>query len=216
MKVLIIAPHPDDEVLGCGGTIAKHAAAGDEVFLCVVTQAYTPDWAQEFIERRPKEIKASSDILGIKDVVSLGLPTVKLDTLPQKDLNKAVGEIVKKFKPDIAYIPFKGDLNRDHRLIFESCLVALRPYSGAKKILAYEIPSETEWGDPIEHFAPNVFVDISSTFEKKARALNIYSSEIKDFPHPRSLENIEALARVRGSAAGMKMAEAFWLVREEM
>ena len=215
MKILVIAPHPDDEVLGCGGTIAKHSENGDEVCLIITTKAYTPDWSEEFIKNREKEIKESNKILGIKKIYFLNYPTVKLDTIPQKDLNNSIAKIVNKVKPDIAYIPFKGDLNKDHRILFEASLVALRPINHkCKKILAYEVLSETEWGQEIEVFKPNVYVDITDTIDIKLEAMKAYKSELKSFPHPRSLEAIKALAIKRGSEIGVKYAESFYLVRE--
>jgi len=215
MRVLVIAPHPDDEVLGCGGTIAKHTRGGDETSLCIVTRAYTPDWSEEFLKNRPKEIEKSNKILGINKTFFLNFPTVKLDTIPQKELNDSISNIVNEVKPHIVYIPHRGDLNKDHRLIFEASLVALRPINHkVKKILSYEVLSETEWGHMIEPFIPNVYVDISETFNLKIKAMKVYKSEIKLRPHPRSLEVISGLARKRGSEVGVKFAEAFVLIRE--
>jgi LmbE family N-acetylglucosaminyl deacetylase len=215
MNILIIAPHPDDEVLGCGGTIAKHSKRSDEVYLCSVTKAYVPDWSKEFIKNRPKEIEKANKILGIKRTYFLDYPTVKLDTIPQKELNESISKVVNEVNPDIVYIPHKGDLNKDHRLVFEASLVATRPGNHKiKRILSYETLSETEWGQPIEPFIPNVYVDISETFEKKIDAMKAYESELKQYPHPRSLEIVEALAKKRGSEVGVKFAEAFMLVRE--
>lgn len=215
MKVLVIAPHPDDEVLGCGGTIAKHTKEGDDVYLCIVTKAYTPDWSEEFLKNRPKKIEEANKILGIKKTYILDYPTVKLDTIPQKELNAAISKVVNEVNPDILYIPHKGDLNKDHRLVFEASLVAIRPANHkVKRILSYETLSETEWGLSLEPFAPNVYVDISETFETKIEAMKAYESELRQYPHPRSLEIIEALAKKRGSEAGLKLAEAFILIRE--
>lgn len=215
MKVLIIAPHPDDEVLGCGGTISKHAKQGDSVYLCIVTKGYTPDWSKEFLRNRPLEIEKSSEILGIKKTYFLDFPAVKLDTIPQAKLNDAISEVVNEVNPDVLFIPHKGDLNRDHRLVFESCLVATRPVNHKlKRILSYETLSETEWGQEIEPFIPNVYVDISETFDNKIESMKAYKSEIRQYPHPRSLEAIEALAKKRGSEIGTNFAEAFILIRE--
>lgn len=215
MKILVIAPHPDDEVLGCGGTIAKHVSNGDEVHLCVVTSAYTPDWTPEFIKNRPLQIAKCQELLGISQVHLLDFPTVQLDTIPQKNLNDKISEVVGKTQADILYIPFKGDLNKDHRLIFESALVAARPLEHqVKKIFSYEILSETEWGQPLAVFAPNSYVDISNFLNKKLAAMRVYDTELKPFPHPRSLEAVEALAKKRGAEAGLKAAEAFMLIRE--
>jgi len=215
MKVLVIAPHPDDEVLGCGGTIAKHAKQGDEVYLCIVTKAYTPEWSEEFIKNRPKEIEKANKILGIKKTYFLDYPTVKLDTIPQKELNEAISKVVNEVKADILYLPHKGDVNKDHRLVFESALVATRPINHKiKKILSYECLSETEWGQPIEPFTPNVYVDISDTIKTKIEAMTAYESEIKPYPHPRSLEMINILAKMRGGGVRLDAAEAFVLIRE--
>lgn len=213
MKILVIAPHPDDEVLGCGGTIKKHSKRGDEVYLCVVTKAYTPEWSEDFIKNRAKEIAGSSEVLGVKKIFFIDLPTVKLDAIPQKDLNSKIGGIVAKVNPDILYIPYGGDLNKDHRLIFEACLVAARPTGNKiKKILAYEILSETEWG--IKPFTPVVYEDITKTLDDKLKAMACYGSELRQYPHPRSLEGITILAGKRGMDAGSAAAEAFMLIRE--
>lgn len=215
MKILIIAPHPDDEVLGCGGAIAKFNERGDEVYLCIATSGYAPDWSKEFLESRPKEIERANKILGIKKAHFLDYPTVKLDTIPQKELNEAISKVITEVGPDILYIPHKGDLNKDHRLVFEASLVATRPADyKIKSILSYETLSETEWGQSIESFIPSVYVDISETFERKIEAIKAYKSELKQYPHPRSLEIIEALAKKRGSEAGLKFAEAFMLIKE--
>ncbi|KAF0135221.1 MAG: LmbE family protein [Candidatus Saganbacteria bacterium] len=214
MKILVVAPHPDDEVLGCGGTIAKYAQKGDQVYLCIVTKAYTPEWSKKFIEGRTHEITKANKILGVKKTFFLDFPTVKLDTISQKELNRAISNVIEQVHPDIAFIPHSGDLNRDHRLVFESSLVALRPLEHAvKKILTYETVSETEWGEPLGTFSPNYFVDISETFDKKTDAMKAYKSELRVFPHPRSLHNIKALAKVRAGACGVTMAEAFHLIR---
>lgn len=214
-KILVIAPHPDDEVLGCGGTIAKHTARGDSSWLCVVTKAYTPQWSKEFLKNRPEEIKKANKILGIKETFFLDYPSLRLDTIPQKELNDAIFKVLKQVLPDILYIPHKGDLNKDHRLVFEASLVATRPIiSNTKKILTYETLSGTEWGQAIEPFIPNVYENISKTLKKKLEAIKAYKSELKTPPHPRSLEIIQALAKKRGSEVGMEFAEAFALVRE--
>lgn len=215
MRVLVIAAHPDDEVIGCGGTIAKYAREGNDVYLCIVTKGYTPDWSAEYLKTMEQEIQQVSEALGIRKTYRLGFPTVKLDTIPQKELNDSILKITAEVNPEIVYIHHKGDLNKDHRLIFDAALVATRPINNKiKKILSYETLSNTEWGQPIEPFVPNVYVDISETIDKKMEAMKIYESELKAYPHPRSLEVIEALAKKRGSEAGVKFAEAFMLLRE--
>lgn len=218
MKVLVIAAHPDDEVIGAGGTIANHVKRGDHVYLCVVTKAYPPDWAEDEIKERKKEVLKVNEILGIKKTYFLDLPTVKLDTIPQKELNDLITQTVNEVQPEVVYIPHKGDVNKDHGLVFNAAMVAIRPRPGSliKKVLSYETLSETEWASPfIENvFIPNVYVDISETLEVKLKAMSEYRSELKEFPHPRSPEAISALAKIRGSSIGAKAAEAFMLVRE--
>lgn len=220
MRILIIAPHPDDEVLGCGGTIKKYAGKGDEVFLCMATKAYTPDWSSDFIKNREREIECAKDKLGIKKVMFLDLPTVKIDTIPQKELNDLISECIKNINPDIVFIPFYGDINRDHKLVSEAVLVAVRPKPGfsVKKVYCYEVLSETEWAKPAQKienvFIPNFYEDISDFLEDKLKAMECYKSELKDYPHPRSLEGIKVLAQKRGTECGTKAAEAFMLLRE--
>ena len=220
MKILVIAPHPDDEVLGCGGTIKKYVSKGDEVFLCIVTKAYTPDWSDDFIKNREKEIKESGDILGIKKVIKLDLPTVKLDTIPQKQLNDLISECIDKIGPNIVFIPFHADINKDHKLVSEAAMVALRPKPGfsVKKVFYYEVLSETEWSKPAQKiedvFMPNYYEDISDYLEDKIKAMECYKTEVKEYPHPRSLDGIKILAQKRGTESGLKAAEAFMIVRE--
>ncbi|MBI2577867.1 MAG: PIG-L family deacetylase [Candidatus Wildermuthbacteria bacterium] len=215
MRILVVAPHPDDEVLGCGGVIGKYAKQGDEVFLCIATKGYTPDWSEQFLKDIKKEIKESCRILGIKETFFLGFPTAKLDTISQKELNDAISDMVRNIKPDVIYSPSGGDLNRDHRCVFEAVLVASRPKPGSfvKQVLCYEVLSETEWGMPLQAFVPMVYEDIGSCLKDKIGAMEAYKSQVKEFPHPRSIEVIEALARKRGSECGMEAAEAFVLIR---
>lgn len=213
-KILVVAPHPDDEVLGCGGTIAKYTEQGDEVFLCIVTEPYQPEWSEAYIQNKEKEIKKSNEILGIKKTYFLGLPTVKLDTLPQKDLNNKIHALIRETQPDIVLAPFGGDLNMDHRLVFEACLVAARPALNTtiKQFLAYETLSETEWG--VKSFVPQAYVDITQTIDTKIQAMEAYESELKKSPHPRSVEVIKAQALKRGSEVLINYAEAFMVIRK--
>lgn len=217
-KILIIAPHPDDEVLGCGGTIKKYSSQGSEISLCIVTKGYSPDWSEEFQKNIKKSTEASNKILGIKKTYYLDFPTAKLDTIAQKEINDSILKCVEEVNPDEVFIPFSGDASKDHRLIFESFLVAARPKPGLaiKRILSYEVLSETEWGSQITEkgFLPNVYMDISETLKQKIEAIQCYKSELKEIPHPRSLEIIRALAEKRGSEAGLDAAEAFVLVRQ--
>ncbi len=220
MRVLVIAPHPDDEVLGCGGTIKKYTERDDDVFLCIVTNAYTPDWTEDFIKNRQSEINCATKTLSVKKTIFLDFPTVKLDIIPQKKLNDSISKCVQKINPEIIFIPFYGDINKDHKLVFESSLVAVRPkpQSQIKKVFCYEVLSETEWAKPAQKiedvFVPNFYEDISDFLDDKLKAMECYKSELKDYPHPRSLRGIKVLAQKRGTECGTKAAEAFMLLRE--
>ena len=213
-SILVIAPHPDDEILGCGGTLLKHTANSDTVCCVIVTKAYTPDWSEKFLHTREQEIKKAHAIMKIEKCYFLDLPTVKVDTIPQKQLNDALARIISEVKPEIVYTPSGVDLNKDHRLVHEAVLVATRPTHApfVKRVLAYETVSETEWG--IAPFVPQVYVDISDVLTKKLGAMKAYASELRQYPHPRSLEGIEILAKKRGIEAGARACEAFSLIRE--
>jgi LmbE family N-acetylglucosaminyl deacetylase len=218
MRVLVMAAHPDDEVIGAGGTIVRHVQRGDKVHLCVVTKAYTPDWTEEVIKEKRREVIAASKVLGIEDVTFCDLPTVMIDTLPQKELNKSISDPVDKIQPDVVYTTHRGDLHSDHRLVFEATMVAVRPKSknSVKRVLSYELPSSTELAPPFAEraFMPNVYVDISDVLETKLKAMSIYKTELKEYPHPRSLEALRINARRRGLTIQAEAAEAFMLIRE--
>ncbi len=217
MKILVIAPHPDDEVLGCGGTLIKYKKRGGEIYLCIVTKMYTtPEWKREYIKEREKQTKKAIEKLGVKKTFFLNLPIVKLDTVPQKKINDLLSKIVTEVNPDIVFIPHMGDVNIDHRLVFASSLVALRPKPGSKvkKILSYETLSATEWGSHFAVFQPNVYEDITEEIKEKIELMKIYRGELKEFPHPRSIKAIEILAKKRGSEVGVLAAESFMLLKE--
>ncbi|MDO8667841.1 MAG: PIG-L deacetylase family protein [bacterium] len=212
-KILVIAPHPDDEVLGCGGMIKRYVNEGDEAFLCVVTKAYAPDWTEKYLKDKAVDIKKSNAVLGFKKTYFLELPTVKLDTIPQKELNDKISEVIEEVDPEILYIPYVGDLNQDHRLVFEACLVSARPFRNKiKKILAYETPSGAAWG--VKQFMPTLYMDITETLKDKLKAMACYKSELRKYPHPRSLEGITVMAKKRGVESGLLAAEAFIIIRE--
>jgi LmbE family N-acetylglucosaminyl deacetylase len=214
MKILVIAPHPDDEVLGCGGTIAKYAARGDEVSVCYVTKAYPPDWSEEYLQKKEAEIRESNGILGISKRFDLNYPTVMLDMISQKDINSSLAEIIAEVRPDCTFIPHRGDLNKDHRIVHDAALVSLRPISHlCACIVSYETLSETEWGTGISTFEPRYYVNISDTIETKIRAMEAFKTELKESPHPRSLKVIRHFARKRGSEILVDAAEAFMPIR---
>lgn len=212
-KILVIAPHPDDEVLGCGGTLRKYSDLGAEIALCLVTESREPEYSKSYVLQKQEEIKKSSAILGVSAVVDLQFPTAKLDTIPQKDIIDKLAAVIATHTPDTLYIPHCGDAHKDHRLVHEAALVASRLFPGQsiRRVYAYETLSETEWG--LIPFWPNFYEDISLTLDRKKEALGAYQTELREFPHPRSVTALEALAKKRGSEVGLEAAEAFMLVR---
>lgn len=224
MMVLVIAPHADDEVIGCGGTIAKYVEKGNEVILCIVTNGKPPifDNSRAIENQWPHnnyvETQESNKILGIKETVYLDYPAVMLETVKRYELNEKLIDLLKEKKPEIVFIPHYGDMQKDHQIVADAVMVAVRPkYEFApKKIYAYETLSETGWNSPTvqNEFIPNFYVDISNCLEKKIEAMKCYKSEIGDFPNARSIDAVEALAKYRGALVNKKAAEAFMLIRE--
>lgn len=209
MKLLIIAPHHDDEVLGVGGTIAKYAAERAEVYVAIVTEGNASECA---------EAKAAHKLLGVKETIFLSFPAAELDTVPHRDVNIKLCDLISEIKPELLFIPFIGDIHLDHQRIFLSSLVAARPNNpnAPKAIYAYETLSETNWYAPhvTANFVPNVFIDISEYLETKLQAMQMYTSQIKTFPDERSEETLRALATLRGSTVNRFAAEGFYLIRQ--
>lgn len=218
MKILVFAPHPDDEVLGVGGTIAKKATDGNEIYVCIVTKGYPPLFDEHIIEQGRKECREADRILGVKETIFLDFPSVKLETIPRDEFYGRIRAVVQKIKPDEVYIPHRGDMQLDHQIVTDACMVALRPkYEHAvKRIYAYETLSETGWNIPntANEFIPVVYEDISSFLERKIEAMNLFQTQLEAFPNARSIGAIEALARFRGATVMVEAAEGFSLVRE--
>ncbi|MBF2064060.1 MAG: PIG-L family deacetylase [Calothrix sp. C42_A2020_038] len=218
MKILVVAPHGDDEVLGVGGTIARYASEGAEIYVVIVAQGFPPDYQDEERIQDQKEALAAHKILGVKETIFLSFPAARLDTIPHRNVNKQIFDVIKKFQPDILFVPFVGDIHIDHQRVFLSSLVAARPNSPftPKTIYAYETLSETNWNAPYlaPNFVPNTFIDISAYLETKLEAMQAYASQIKRFPDERSEETIRALATVRGSTVNRYAAEAFYSIRQ--
>ena len=223
-RVLVIAAHPDDELLGCGGTIALHSLVGDDVSIIIAAEGATSrgDINQENIfENETNYLKECSQnaaaLLGVKNVKMLELPDNRMDSLDRLDLIKLIEFNLNRIKPTVVYTHHSGDLNVDHRRLHEAVVTACRPKPNffVKRILTFETLSSTEWQSNGNgaFFQPNWYVDISSVLEKKINALSFYESEICDWPHPRSKEAIAILAKYRGSQVGKNAAEGFFLLR---
>lgn len=216
-KVLVIAVHPDDETLGCGGTLLKYKSNGDEIHWLIATEIKESEgFAKETIEKRKKEIEKVALSYGFNSVYRLGLSTMRVDEYSMSELIGKISEVINKVQPNIIYLPFKSDIHSDHRKIFKaaySCTKSFR-YPFIKKIYMMETLSETEFALSTQEdsFIPNVFVDISQVFEKKLEIIRIFESELGNHPFPRSIRNIKALATYRGAFAGVNYAEAFQIV----
>ncbi|MBT2134058.1 PIG-L family deacetylase [Croceibacterium sp. LX-88] len=217
-RVLVIAPHPDDEILGCGGTIARLSAEGQEVHVAVTTQGYPPAFSEESVAQVRREMTSAHEIVRVSQTHVLDLPAAALDQVPASQLNAKLEQLVKDVAPDTLFLPFVGDIHGDHQLIFLASMVAARPRhdKAPSRIFCYETLSETNWyAAPVTPaFVPNVFIDISDTLETKVRAFAAFASQVRPFPDERSIEAIESLARIRGAAVHLRAAEAFVLVRE--
>ncbi|MCE5181757.1 MAG: PIG-L family deacetylase [Anaerolineaceae bacterium] len=218
MKTIVIAPHPDDEVLGVGGTLLRRKAEGAKVAWLIVTAISVEyGWRVEKVTQRSDEIKRITELFGFDDVFALNFPATRLDQVPMSDLVAGVSDAFRIFEPEEVFVPHPSDVHTDHRIVFDavsSCTKWFR-YPSVKRVLAYETISETDFGLGADRgFRPNVFVNIEPFLNNKLRAMDIYASELGAFPFPRSHEAIRALATLRGATSGFKAAEAFELLRE--
>ena len=217
-KVLVFAPHPDDETLGCGGTLFRHKVEGDELYWIIVTSiSEDTGWSKANVKKRDIEIDAVARKYEFKDVLNFRLPTTKLDIMPLADLIEKISVVYLQTEPEIIYMPCIYDVHTDHQIIAKALQSTLKwfRYPHIRKVLMYETPSETEFNFMEKStFNPNVFVNISDHLNDKIEAMQIYESEIGDFPFPRSEKTIRSLAAFRGSQSGYEAAEAFELVYE--
>ena len=216
-RVLVVAPHPDDETLGVGGTIAKYSAQGDEVFVLMVSGHLPPIYSRKAYEETVSEAYSAFSVLGVKKSEFLEIPATMIGDQPLHEVNGRISKVVNDFNPHIVLCPYP-DRHIDHRLVFDSVMVATRPVGLGKDIkivAAYETLSETHWNAPhIEpNFTPNWVVDISDHISEKLNALECYKTQISEFPGPRSIEAVEALAKFRGTQAGFGYGEGFHIVR---
>jgi LmbE family N-acetylglucosaminyl deacetylase len=222
---MVVAAHPDDEVLGCGGTIARHADSGDHVQLLIVAEGSTSRQQQRDRVQVGAELSAlaqaaqtAGTILGAASVELLDLPDNRLDSLDRLDVIKLIEERIARYQPEVVYVHHAGDVNIDHRRLHEAVVTACRPTPGhvVRRLLSFEVASSTEWqpAGSAPAFHPNWFVDISDQWERKRVALAAYASEMRSWPHARSIEAVEHLARWRGAQVGVQAAEAFCLLRQ--
>jgi len=218
MKVVVISAHPDDEALGCGGTLLKHKSNGDDIFWIIVTNVFeSHGFSKERVASRQHEIKKVADMFGFSSVHNLNYPTMSLDSTSLNTLIPKISEVFNEIKPEVIYVMNRSDAHSDHRITFEAvaaCTKSFR-YPFIKRVLMYECLSETEFAPalPEKAFIPNYFVDITSFFDQKVSIMNVYESELAEHPFPRSLKNIEALAVYRGASVGVVYAEAFQLIK---
>jgi LmbE family N-acetylglucosaminyl deacetylase len=223
MSVLVVAAHPDDEILGCGGTMTRLASEGHEVRIAILAEgmssryAHREDADPERLRHLHARAQQAANKIRARELVLCKLPDNRLDTVPLLEVVKLVEELVTRFKPEVIYTHHPGDLNVDHGVVHRAVLTATRPVAGqsVSEIYAFEVPSSTEWAfqrlEP--SFRPNVFVDITETLEMKIEALACYDTETRKFPHPRSAEALRAIATRWGSVVGLPAVEAFELIR---
>lgn len=221
-KCLVVAPHPDDELLGCGGLLLRRLNQGANIGWLVVTcisEIY--GWSPERVHEREIEIQKVGNALGVdpKHLYKLGFPTTRLDTFPLGEIISRMSEVFQDFQPEEVLVPHYGDVHTDHRIVFDAASACTKwfRYPSVKRVLAYETLSETDFGlSSNSTFKPNCYVDISDRLEKKIELLKIYSSEIGEFPFPRSEKAIRALAELRGAQSGFNATEAFELLIERL
>ena len=211
-NILILAPHADDEVLGCGATIAKHAANNDTVFIAIMTNASVgaPElYSQQAVEYTRNEALTAHKILGVHETFFFDFPAPRLETSASYQISNAIHEVLTAKQIEVLYLPFRGDAHKDHAVVFNAGLVAARPINGCtvKEIYAYETLSETEWPAPFgdDNFLPNYFINVSGFIEMKLKAMECFKSQLKTAPHPRSIEIIRSLSILRGSTVGFQI-----------
>ena len=225
MKYLVIAAHPDDEILGCGGSMAKWCKDGHVVHVLIMAEGATSrDKSRDRVTRQKelshlaRSAKKAGEILGVASVELLDYPDNRMDSVDLLDVVKSVEEHIDKNNPEVVVTHHSGDLNIDHQLVHEAVVTASRPQNDLpiKTLLFFEVPSSTEWQLPgrVPLFAPNWFVDISNIVDRKIRAFEVYAEELRDWPHPRSIKGVEYRARWRCATVGFEAAEAFSLGRE--
>jgi LmbE family N-acetylglucosaminyl deacetylase len=217
-RILVVAAHPDDEILGVGGTLARHLAAGDSCSVAILADAGSARYDAATIESVRSSAREAARRLGVADLRFAGLVDQRLDTLPIVEVTDQVSTVLHDVGPQWIYTHHRGDVNRDHQVAYEATLTAARPYAApfVERILCFETPSATEWAGPHpDHaFVPNVFVDISPHLDRKLDAMSAYTTELCGAPHPRSLDALRTRAAHWGSIVGVTAAEPFMLIRQ--
>ncbi|MGB3947107.1 MAG: PIG-L family deacetylase [Bacteroidia bacterium] len=218
MKIVVIAAHPDDEILGCGGTLLKHKKNGDEIHWIITTSVFEEHgFTKERVQSRDSEIEKVKNLMGFSMVHKLDYPTMTLDSSSTNKMIPKISALFIEIKPEIIYVMNRSDAHSDHRISFDAVIACTKSFRSPfiKKILMYECISETEFAPalPEKSFIPNYFVDISKYLNEKLEIMKVYESEINEHPFPRSLRNIEALATYRGASVGVEYAEAFQLIK---
>lgn len=220
-KVLIIAPHCDDEILGCGATMARFQKEGVPTYVAIVTNGHigAPElFKKEGTERVRAEARQAHQFLGVEKTYFLDFPAPRLDSISSYKLSIEIEKVIREHQITDLYLPHRGDIHKDHRITYEAAIVSARPINNnpVQRIYAYETLSETEWAAPFgdDAFIPTVFIDVDGFVEAKKEAFAFFTTQAKEFPHPRSPETIDHLAKLRGATVGYHSAEAFMLIRE--
>ena len=218
MNVLVICAHPDDEILGAGATLARHVDQGDQVHACVLAEGATSRYQDEMVNELVECGKQAGDVIGFTSLRFEQLPDQRLDTLPLIEVTRLIEELVDAVRPEVIYTHFPWDVNTDHAVVARCAWTACRPYRFpfVRMLAAFETPSSTEWAVPGEQhrFEPQRYVDVSATLPRKLEAMRCYRSELRDYPHPRSLRALEERAAYWGSVVGVPAAEPFLVLRE--
>ncbi len=216
-RILIIAPHPDDEVLGCGGIIKKFSNQDKEVMILIMSRGKSTLYSEDRILNIRNEALMAHKILGVHETRFMDYPAPELDLISISELSSSILSVIDEFKPGTIFLPHSGDLHHDHKAVFNAGLVAARPIKNCpvKCIYSYETLSETDWSAPFcsDTFIPNCFINITEVFPYKTEAMSCYKSQLRAFPNPRSLQSVEALSNLRGGTVGFSNAEAFMAIR---
>ncbi|GAB1405490.1 MAG: PIG-L family deacetylase [Lentimicrobiaceae bacterium] len=216
-NILIIAPHPDDEVLGCGGIIARYASMGKNVYALIMSRGVPHLYSDERVANVRKEAIDAHKILGVTKTRFLDFPAPEFDLVSMSEVARAIEKILHEWQIHTLFLPHKGDIHNDHSVVFKAAMVAARPINSCpvKEIYCFETLSETEWAHPFSNdvFIPNFFVDVTPFFAKKIEAMQCFKSQLREYPSSRSLDALEALSKYRGSTVSCHHAEAFMVIR---